>query len=148
MKQGTQVVYLATAIVTDAATWTARPSSIGSRNSSAARGATLHAVAVSSSYDAAVLRGIAGIGGGSLRQVSGEVGPQQTAKNLLAEMTRPALRNIQLEFKRPPHGPRLSPRAAERPRRHAADRAGAVPAASDVEQAGEVIVTGTLEGSW
>jgi tetratricopeptide (TPR) repeat protein/DNA-binding transcriptional ArsR family regulator len=109
------------------------------------KGTTLHAVAVSSSYDQAVLRGIAGIGGGSLRQVSGEVGPQQTAKNLLAEITRPALRNIQLEFKGLRTArvyPRVLPNVPAGTQQIVLGRY--LPQSNS--QRGEVVVTGSLDG--
>ncbi|MCI0360582.1 MAG: hypothetical protein L0211_19060 [Planctomycetaceae bacterium] len=109
------------------------------------KGATLHAVAVSSSYDAAVLRGMAGIGGGSLRQVSGQVNPQQAAKDLLAEITRPALKNIQLEFKGLRTArvyPRVLPNVPAGTQQIVLGRY--MPQSR--EQRGEVVATGTLAG--
>jgi predicted Zn-dependent protease len=141
---GTQIVYLGDGIVTSGE---ADGAAFAQRLARMAGGkeVTLHAVAVSSSYDAPVLRSIASIGGGSLRMIGGEVGPQLTAKNLLAEITRPALRNIQLEFKGL-RTARVYPRTLPN-----------VPAGTqqiilgrykpeEIEQAGEVIVTGTLDG--
>src|SRR5690606_13321909 len=109
------------------------------------QGATLHAIALGSSYDAAVLRGMASIGGGSLRQISGEGGPQQAAKDLLAEIARPSLRNIQLEFKGLPAAlvyPRTLSNAPAGQQQIVLGRY--LPGGN--EQQGEVIVTGTLDG--
>ncbi len=144
VQSGTQVVYLGDGIVTtgdmDGPAFVQRLQRLVG-----GKGATLHAVAVSSSYDQAVLRGIAGIGGGSLREVSGEVGAQQTAKNLLAEITRPALRNIQLEFKGLRTArvyPRVLPNVPAGTQQIVLGRY--LPTNS--EQNGEVIATGTLDG--
>ena len=60
---------------------------------------TCHAVAVSSSFEPAVMKAIAAVGGGSLRQVSGSRGPQAVALDLLAEITEPALRDLRVEFR-------------------------------------------------
>jgi Tfp pilus assembly protein PilF len=143
-KSGTQIVYLGDGIVTsgdaDGVAFSQRLTRLAG-----GKGVTLHAIAVSSSYDQPVLRSIASVGGGSLRQISGEIGPQQTAKNLLAEITRPALRNIQLEFKGL-RTARVYPRTLPN-----------VPAGTqqiilgrylpqEAEQSGELIVTGTLDG--
>ncbi|MBC7854618.1 MAG: hypothetical protein IAF94_14395, partial [Pirellulaceae bacterium] len=59
---------------------------------------TFHAIAVSSSFEAPVMKAIGSVGGGSVRNVSGEKGPQQTAKDLLAEISRPSLRNVSVSF--------------------------------------------------
>ena len=101
IKPGTQVVYLGDGIVTHAEASLDGDGPAFARRLArmvGGKGGTLHAVALTSSFDAAVMRGIASIGGGSIRQVSGEVGPQVVARDLLAEMTRPSLRNIRLEF--------------------------------------------------
>jgi tetratricopeptide (TPR) repeat protein len=60
---------------------------------------TFHAVAVSSSFEPAVMKAIAAVGGGSLRQVTGSRGPQAVALDLLAEITQPALRDLRVEFR-------------------------------------------------
>jgi hypothetical protein len=59
---------------------------------------TFHAVAVGNLVDAAVLKTIAGCGGGSQRQIGGEMTPQRTALELLREVTDPGLRDLQVEF--------------------------------------------------
>lgn len=61
--------------------------------------ATLHAVAVSSSYEPAVLRGIARLGGGSERMVSAETPPAAAVRELLNEIIRPGLKNLQVELR-------------------------------------------------
>jgi len=144
VRQGSQVVYLGDGIVTtgdmDGPAFASRL-----KQRLDGRGATLHAVALSSSYDAAVLRGMAAIGGGSLRQVSGEIGPQQTAKNLLAEMTRPALKNIELTISgiQTAHVyPRVLPNLPAGTQQIVLGRYLPGPR----EQSGEIIVTGVLEG--
>ncbi len=55
---------------------------------------TMHAVAVSSSYEAPVLEALARIGGGSVRTVGDR--PVKDAFALLAEAARPALRDIRI----------------------------------------------------
>lgn len=106
---------------------------------------TCHAIAVGSSFEPGVLRAIAGLGGGSVRRVTGEQTPQVVARDLLREMTRPGLRDVKVEF----HGlrtARVYPEALPN-----------VPAGTQQimlgrylpegkDQVGEVVVTGTLEG--
>ncbi|WP_254513022.1 VIT domain-containing protein [Anatilimnocola floriformis] len=67
---------------------------------SAAKGKNVigHAIAVSSSYESQVLKALAAVGGGSLRQSGGEVKPAQVAHDFLVEATRPALRNMKVTF--------------------------------------------------
>jgi predicted Zn-dependent protease len=147
--QGTQVVYLGDGVVTtgdmDGPAFVQRlQQQFGSK------GATLHAIALGSSYDAAVLRGMASIGGGSLRQISGEVGPQQAAKDLLAEIARPSLRNIQLDFQGLRTArvyPRTLPNVPTGQQQIVLGRY--LPEGNEEPgspQQGEVIVTGTLDG--
>jgi hypothetical protein len=160
--QGTQVIYLGDGIVTAASRGHLAPRDaipLAERadhmdgpafvqrlqQQVGGKGATFHAIALGSSYDAAVLRGMASIGGGSLRQISGEVGPQQAAKDLLAEIARPSLRNIQLEFKGLRTArvyPRTLPNVPTGQQQIVLGRY--LPEGN--EQQGEVIVTGTLNG--
>ena len=144
VKQGTQVVYLGDGVVTtgdmDGPAFVQRLTRLVG-----GKGATLHAVAVSSSYDAAVLRGMAAIGGGSLRSVSGEVGPQQTAKDLLAEITQPALKNIELTFSGL-RTARVYPRVLRNLPLGTQQIVLGRYQPLTTEQSGEVIVTGTLNG--
>jgi hypothetical protein len=172
IRQGTQVVYLGDGIVTAASRGHLAPRDAGPQDASpvaeradhtdgpafvqrlqqqvGGKGATFHAIALGSSYDASVLRGMASIGGGSLRQISGEVGPQQAAKDLLAEIVRPSLRNIQLEFKGLRTArvyPRTLPNVPTGQQQIVLGRY--LPEGNEEPgspQQGEVIVTGTLDG--
>ncbi len=99
VQPGTHVVYIGDGIVT---TRDADPVAFSKRLQDACHGvtdATFHAVAVSSSYEPTVLQAIAGMGGGSVRRISGSDTPQSVALALLAEMTQPSLRDLQLEFR-------------------------------------------------
>jgi hypothetical protein len=60
---------------------------------------TFHAVTVGSSYETVVLKSIASVGGGSLRQVNAELGPQDIAKELLSEITQPGLTDLNVEIR-------------------------------------------------
>ncbi len=57
-----------------------------------------HAVSVGSTFESGVLKAIAACGGGSTRQISGEQGPRPVALDLLKEITRPALRDLKVQF--------------------------------------------------
>ena len=58
-----------------------------------------HAVSVGSSYESVVLKGMASLGRGSMRQISGEKTPQLAAVELLKELTSPGLKNVNVEFR-------------------------------------------------
>lgn len=60
---------------------------------------SFHAITVGNSYDQIVLRGIASLGRGSLRAVTGEQPPSATALELLRELTQPGLRDLKVEFR-------------------------------------------------
>ena len=60
---------------------------------------TCHAVSVGSTYEANVLKAIASLGGGSVRHVSGEHGPQAVALELLTEIAQPGVRDLKVDFK-------------------------------------------------
>jgi hypothetical protein len=60
---------------------------------------TLHAVAVGNSHEMVALRGIARVGGGSIRTIQGEQTPASVASELLIELTQPSLRDVQVEFR-------------------------------------------------
>jgi len=66
---------------------------------SASEGATFHAVSLGSSYEPVVLKAIGSLGGGSMRKINGEQGPQAVALELLGEIAQPALRDVKVEFK-------------------------------------------------
>ncbi|MGI8978782.1 MAG: VIT domain-containing protein [Pirellulaceae bacterium] len=93
----TQVVYLGDGVVTtgdaDGVVFAKRLLKMAEGKS-----ATFHSIAVSSSFEAPVMKAIGSVGGGSVRSASGEKGPQQTAKDLLAEIARPSLRNVSVTF--------------------------------------------------
>jgi Flp pilus assembly protein TadD len=58
-----------------------------------------HAVALGSSYEPAVLKAIASLGGGSMRKITSEQGPPAVARELLGEIAQPGLRDVKVEFK-------------------------------------------------
>jgi tetratricopeptide (TPR) repeat protein len=62
-----------------------------------ARGASCHAVATGSSYEAVVLKTLAAQGAGSFRRI--ESSPAKAARELLEELTRPPVRGLALGFK-------------------------------------------------
>jgi tetratricopeptide (TPR) repeat protein len=97
---GTQVVYIGDGIVT---TGDADPVAFAKRlrrlHEEQGKNAVCHAVAVGSSYETGVLRAMGALAGGSMRRVTGEQGPAAAARGLLGEVTRPALRDVKVEFK-------------------------------------------------
>ncbi len=58
-----------------------------------------HAVTVGNTYDATVLKGIAAVGHGSVRSITGDQTPQAVAKELLNEIAQPGLRDLHVEFR-------------------------------------------------
>ncbi len=60
---------------------------------------TFHAVTVGNITEAMVLKGIATVGGGSVRSISGEQTALVVAKELLNEIAQPGLRDVKVEFK-------------------------------------------------
>ncbi len=140
----TQVVYIGDGIVTgndgDAAAAAKRL-----RRLYEGKQGTFYAVSVSSTFDAMVMKAIAGLGGGSVRQVSGEHGPEQVARDLLAEMMQPALRGLSVEF-RGLRTARVYP--TELPNLAAGHQQIVLGRylPEGKEQKGEVIVTGTRDG--
>jgi tetratricopeptide (TPR) repeat protein len=109
------------------------------------RHGTFHAVTLGSSYEAGVMKAIASLGGGSVRKITGEQGPQAVALALLGEIARPSLRDVKVEFK--------SLKVA----RVYPEQLPSVPAGAQQvllgrylpegrDQLGEVIVTGTQAG--
>jgi Flp pilus assembly protein TadD len=139
---GTHVIYLGDGIVT---TGDADPVAFAKRLRRLFEGkaGTCHAVTVGSSYEPAVLEAIASLGGGSVRHVSGEQGPQAVALELLSEINTPALRDLTVEFR------------GLRTARVYPEKLPNVPAGSQQillgrylpegkDQTGEVVVSGTL----
>ncbi|MCA9058313.1 MAG: hypothetical protein KDA85_07430, partial [Planctomycetaceae bacterium] len=151
VRPGTQIVYVGDGIV---ATSESNPAAFVNRLQQLYRAQAgnvptppvLHAVSVGSSYESVVLKGIAALGGGSVRQISGETTSQETAFELLNEIAQPGLKNVQLEFRGievgaiyPPTLPNIAAGTQQiivgryRPQTGAA-------------QSGEVIVTGLQDG--
>jgi Flp pilus assembly protein TadD/predicted Zn-dependent protease len=94
---GTHVIYVGDGIVT---TGDADPVAFADRlrRTYEGKAGTFHAVAVGSTYEPAALKAIASLGGGSVRHVSGDRGPQAVALELLGEIATPALRDLKVEF--------------------------------------------------
>ena len=81
----------------DSSTASPRPGTPG--RGAGGEGPTCYAISVGSTYEASVLKTIASLGGGSWRQISGERGPQVVARELLAEIARPGMRDLKVEFR-------------------------------------------------
>ena len=60
---------------------------------------TFHAVTVGNTTESVVLKGIASVGGGSVRTISGEQTPSTIARELLNEIAQPGLRDLNVEFR-------------------------------------------------
>jgi len=144
----TQIIYVGDGIVNTTDSDAARFVNRLKRQVKAEKGEalpTFHAVSVGSSYESIVLKGIAALGGGSTRQISGETTPQQTALELLNEMAQPGLKNVKVDFR----GVKV---AAVYPGQLPNISAGTqqilvgryLPEGND--QSGEVIVTGLQDG--
>ena len=94
----THVVYIGDGIIT---TGDGDPQSFSKRLAQLYQGhaGTFHAVSVSSTYESSVLKSIAALGGGSVRNVRGQESPQLVARDLLAEIANPGLRNVSVQFR-------------------------------------------------
>ncbi len=94
----THVIYVGDGVVTAG---DADPVAVGKRLGATWPGgqAVTHAVSVSSRCEPLVLNVLAALGGGSVRQISGESTPQRVAAEFLAELTQPGLRDVRLEFR-------------------------------------------------
>lgn len=104
-----------------------------------------HAVSVGSSFESLVLKGIASLGGGSQRQIAGEITSQMAALELLKEMTRPGLKDVNVRFeglKVAAVYPEQLPNIPTGTQQILVGRY--LPTGK--EQTGKVIVTGTLDG--
>jgi len=95
----TRVIYVGDGIVT---TGDADPVAFAKRlkllYQEEGKSASCHAVAVSSSFEPMVLKAIASLGGGSVRQITGERTPQAVALELLGEVTKPTIRDLKVQF--------------------------------------------------
>lgn len=97
LRPNTHVVYIGDGIIT---TGDADPQGFAQRVKQMYPGqGTGHAVALGSSYESSVLKGIGALGGGSVRHVSGEQGPTAVALDLLREIAQPGLKNLKVEFR-------------------------------------------------
>ncbi len=94
----TQLIYLGDGIVTGP---DADPVACAKRLRQQFQGlaGTGRAIAVSSRYESTVLKAIASLGRGSLRKIDAQQNAQQAARELLAEMTRPATTISQIELR-------------------------------------------------
>ncbi len=105
---------------------------------------TFHAVATGNSFEPTVMRAIASIGGGSMRQINAS-GPKAAALDLLHEIAEPGLRDVKVEF----HGLRTA-RVYPDPLPNLATGTQQIILGryrpEGKEQTGEVIVTGTQDG--
>ncbi|MCU0724082.1 MAG: hypothetical protein MUC63_10815, partial [Planctomycetes bacterium] len=59
---------------------------------------TFHAVAPGNSFEAAVLRAVASLGGGSLREIGGGTDPAAAAADLVREIETPAVKGLAVSF--------------------------------------------------
>ena len=90
--------------------------------------ATYYAVSVGSQFESGVLKTIASLGGGAVKQISGERSPQVIARELLAEIARPGVRDVKVRFPRAAHCASVSRGIAEHFVRLATDHLGPIPA--------------------
>ncbi|MEI8381847.1 MAG: VIT domain-containing protein [Planctomycetota bacterium] len=60
---------------------------------------TFHSVIVGNSHDTVVMKGIAAVGHGSTRSITGEQTPNMIALELLNEIAQPGLRDLNVEFR-------------------------------------------------
>ena len=141
---GMHVVYLGDGIST---TGTADPVAFAKRLQKMYEGkaGTFHVVAVGSSYEPGAMKAIASLGGGSVRRVSGDRGPQATALDLLTEIASPGLRDLKVEFtglRTARVYPEVLPNVPAGTQQILLGRY--LPEGKD--QSGEIVITGTLGG--
>ncbi len=95
----THVIYVGDGVVTakdaDPQAFAVRLERLADRN----RRGTFHAVSVGNSFDSTTLKAVASLGGGSLRQIGGQMTPVKTAFELLNELAQPGLRDLKVEFR-------------------------------------------------
>ena len=95
--EGTLIVYVGDGIGT---TGDADPVTIAQALKRLYQGVgTVHAVATGSSFEPAILKALAGLGGGSFRRIEGRNGAQTAAMALLGEIAQPVIRDLAIEFK-------------------------------------------------
>ncbi|MEE9601774.1 MAG: VIT domain-containing protein, partial [Thermoguttaceae bacterium] len=111
------------------------------------KAAGFHSVAVGHTFEPLVMKTIAALGGGTVRQISGEKTPPAVALELLGEIASPAIGDLKVEF-RGLRTARVYPE--ELPNLPAGTQqillGRYLPEGEDRDQQGEVIVTGTRDG--
>lgn len=140
----TQVVYLGDGVVTADSS---DPHDFAQRLARLHAGVpgTVHAVALGSTYELPVLQGMAALGGGTLRYVTQERPGRLIAVELLADLVRPGLRNLQVDFRGIQVAAVYPNRLSNLPEGSQQVLLGRfLPTAG--AQAGEVVVRGELEG--
>ena len=118
-----------------------------------------YAVSAGSSFESGVLKAIASLGGGSMRQITSEHGPAVVARELLSEMARPALKDVKVNFSGirtarvyPAELPNVAAGSQQivmgryLPFASAGPLAGEGQGVRALVQEGEVVVTGTFDG--
>lgn len=140
----TQILYIGDGVVTRG---DADPVAFGKRLQRMAEGqsAVFHAASTSSSFEPLVLKTIASLGGGSLWQISGQRTPQQVALDLLAELTQPVIKDLQVEFRGIRAARVYPPRLPNLPAGTQQILLGRY-LPEDADQTGEVVVTGSFGG--
>ncbi|NQU25208.1 MAG: hypothetical protein HQ567_28320 [Candidatus Nealsonbacteria bacterium] len=111
------------------------------------RAAGFHSVAVGSTFEPQVMKAIAAMGGGTVRQISGEKTPQAVALELLGEIATPAISDLKVEFrglKTVRVYPEELPNLPGGTQQIILGRY--LPEGESRHQEGEVIVTGTRDG--
>lgn len=94
---GVQVVYVGDGTVT---TGDADPVAFANRLKAKFRGkGSFHAVAPGSAFEPGVMKAIAGLGGGSWREIGGGTDPAKAAHQLLKEVAAPGFKDVTVEFK-------------------------------------------------
>ncbi len=105
---GTQIVYVGDGIVTgvnsDPQAFAVRVKQLAASRMKKIDGKeqplpTIHSVSVGSTYESVALKSMASIGGGSMRQITGDQTPTVVAHELLNEILQPGLKDLSVEFK-------------------------------------------------
>ncbi len=98
-----QIIYIGDGIIsagdTDPAAFVRRLSVLFSKSVKTTARRSLHAITLGNSNDSIVMRGIANVGGGSVRSINGEQTAQIAALELLNEIAQPGLRDLNVEFR-------------------------------------------------
>lgn len=106
---------------------------------------TFHAVAPSAAFEPGVMKALAGLGGGSWREIGGGTDPAQAAYQLLKEVAAPGLKDVTVKFEGAAVAavyPETIPNVAAGTQQFIVGRFN--PTGGDVR--GKVVVRGTLDG--